>query len=268
MSDPKRLLEGGTELEMAVLGSARGDTPPRDLDRRVYAALGVGAAAVGLGMAPTTTAAAAKGAPLLLSGVSGLAKWIAIALLGGVAVVGAATAAHVRSASRPALIAPSSGAATAAETVARYGGGLGPALSSPAVVAPPPSANPDVPSGAPSPSKPAAPVVVPSPMPSPVALAAPAASARPDDLAEELSVLERARGALDAKDSARTIAELDRHDLAYPHGGLAAEALALRIEAYAQRGDDARVTELAGRFLSAYPSHPYARHLGSRVVAH
>src|SRR5262249_36945392 len=67
---------------------------------------------------------------------------------------------------------------------------------------------------------------------------APAPAADPASaLKSEIAVLDRARAALRAKDSATALAELDRHRLEFPGGALAQEATVLRIEALVARGD-------------------------------
>jgi hypothetical protein len=66
MTDPKRLLEAGTDLEMRLLSSATDDAPSQGLERRVQAALGIGSIALGAGTASTTAAAAIEGDPALV----------------------------------------------------------------------------------------------------------------------------------------------------------------------------------------------------------
>jgi outer membrane protein assembly factor BamD (BamD/ComL family) len=79
-----------------------------------------------------------------------------------------------------------------------------------------------------------------------------------DSLPAELRLIDEAKDALTAGDTARVIERVDRYDLAFPSPHLAAEALALRIEAYALRHDRARVQSLSDAFLASYPQHPVA----------
>ena len=135
---------------------------------------------------------------------------------------------------------------------------------------------------APRPSPPATPIQTPSPRnqtstSTPTATPAPTATATPtaiaaatatqassasvppsDDLPAELQRIDEARAALTAGDSSRVIERIDRYDLDFPSPPLAAEALALRVEAYALRRDRERVRALAQTFLTRYPQHPLA----------
>jgi hypothetical protein len=49
------------------------------------------------------------------------------------------------------------------------------------------------------------------------------------------------------------------------HGALGPEALESRIEAYALRHDDGKVSELGHAFLARYASHPLAAKVRSLV---
>jgi hypothetical protein len=290
MSDPRRLLEEGSDLEIAVLGSAHDDAAPKQLHKRLHVALGLGGAIVGAGTATTatTTAAAAtsaaKGAGLLAS--IGVAKWVSVAAIGGVAAVGAATYVEIRHVQTTALRshAPTAADSPSRSTATGSRGGTGSLPHAEAPVVVPTTTASAI--GA-SPIAPAAePATTPSAVENSAATTAAVASAAPTpsvpsvagvagtstasvpkspDLAIELAPLDAAHAALDAGDTALALSELDRHDRAFPRGRLAPEALALRIEAYAKRQDDAKVLELARTFLSRYPAHPQARRVQSFV---
>src|SRR5690349_11114720 len=79
MSEPRRLLEeGGSDVERALLRSARHDAPPAGSRRRALVALGL---AGSVGATVTTTTAASTATTALL-------KWIGVGMLGGMVTVG------------------------------------------------------------------------------------------------------------------------------------------------------------------------------------
>jgi outer membrane protein assembly factor BamD (BamD/ComL family) len=71
-------------------------------------------------------------------------------------------------------------------------------------------------------------------------------------------VLKRARAALRAGEAGRAIALLDDHSRQRSSSALEAEATLLRIEALAQLGSRREASELAARFLRAYPNSALA----------
>ncbi len=252
MSDPVRLLDGEDALAVRVLASAREDAAPRHVHRRVSVALGLGAIA---GASATTTAAAAtttaKGAALLAS--IGVAKIATVVVVAGIAAAGAA--AYVPQ--RPAAIGEAHHAAhdvsapsQSTATRPRPAPGI---AEPPATIAAPGATAQPVPS--PTPTA----VSLPTPAPTAVTTTVLAGLTPPADktgLLQELIPLDAAHAAFDAGDDALAMRHLDRHDLDYPHGQLAPEALALRVEIYARRHDDTKVDELGRRFLARYPEHP------------
>jgi hypothetical protein len=255
MTDPKRWLETGTDLEARLLASALDDAPGRSLERRVQAAVGLGGIAIGAGTASTAAAATSKAAPLLMS--FGIAKWVGILAIGTGAAVGAAVVHHevgsrkvsVGAAGVAGAVSPAVPVALATATRSRDAAPLPIPVIQPTVLpvsAPPPARVP---------APPARPASASPSLPLP---AEPTA-----DLVSELALLDGAHRALDARDTPLALATLDRHDLEFVHGDLAPESLALRIEAYAQRHDDAKVRELAQMFLSRYPTHPQSRRVQS-----
>ncbi|MBN2195218.1 MAG: hypothetical protein JW751_20540 [Polyangiaceae bacterium] len=74
-------------------------------------------------------------------------------------------------------------------------------------------------------------------------------------LSEELTALDRARGALERGQPTAALAELDAYQRA---GGrrLVEEAEVLRIEALARAGEDSAARALARRFLATHPGSP------------
>jgi hypothetical protein len=284
MSDPVRLLEGGDALEVRVLASAQDDAAPTHVRARVHAALGlavVGAAgatsstasalgAGGLGVSPNVTAAgtAGTGQSALATGLlasAGATKLAAAVLVFGLAAAGATY-----------VVTAGSGASPSRMASHPHGQACGPEKVTPVGVsvtnpAPPVSASPILPQEDETPAATAAaPAALPS-LPSlpsrPARQAAaevpstPKANVSPappplQGLVQELIPIDAARAAFDAGDTAGALRQLDRHDLDFPHGQLAPEALALRIEVYALRHDRTKVADLASTFLARYPGHP------------
>ncbi|HSO39574.1 MAG TPA: hypothetical protein VLT33_43910, partial [Labilithrix sp.] len=84
-------------------------------------------------------------------------------------------------------------------------------------------------------------------------------------LARELRSLDEARSALGRGDASGALAELDRHDRAFPSGSLRTEARVLRAEVLLARGDRAAAQRIAAELLARDPSGPHARRL--RTIA-
>ena len=68
-----------------------------------------------------------------------------------------------------------------------------------------------------------------------------------------------AKRALEAGQTAAAFAALAAHDRRFPHGMLAQEAAALRVEATARSGDRATAAALSRAFEATYPGQPPAR---------
>lgn len=86
---------------------------------------------------------------------------------------------------------------------------------------------------------------------------------RTSNLREELALLDSARSALAARDAGLALQLLDKHAGQFARGSLTPEAEALRIDAWAQRGESERVAKLSRRFLERHPAHPLAAHVAS-----
>jgi hypothetical protein len=102
---------------------------------------------------------------------------------------------------------------------------------------------------------PAAEEPVEAPAPNAARFAAPAES--PSGLASEISLLDRARSALDGGDTNAALAALDEHGAKYDTGALAEEAELLRLEALVQRGQTAAALGQGRAFLAAHPRSPH-----------
>ena len=250
MADPHRLLEEeGSPLERALLASARADRPPEASRRRVASALGlpigggIGGGA-GASAAGSASSAAAGSAGATATGSGLLAKWIAIALLGG-AMTGAALF-----------------RLTGSRETRRGGEDRGaPALA--ATAATPDATAPDA--GVTSDAAPTA--VTGQPARARVRATADAGAPEagvtrdataPDALARELALLDEARAALAGGDARAGLYWVEEHSLAFPDGVLAPEAELLRVEARLLLGERARAARGARRFLARHPNSPLA----------
>ncbi len=77
-------------------------------------------------------------------------------------------------------------------------------------------------------------------------------------LADEVAALDVARKAVLAGDPNGAITALDAHDVRFPRGALADEALVLRVESLVKRGDGVGARALAEPFLKRNPRGTYA----------
>jgi hypothetical protein len=242
MSDPTRFRDGGGgELERLVVDSVRGEGPSSRARRRVEAAIGLGAA-----ISTTTATTSALGASVKTGAGVALGKWIAIAAV--TAAAGAGAAAYVQGG------IPGHPAAPPATSAARVQPPAPPPVATVArtarsVVTPDPVA--------PS-AEPEASVAPPPPVSAPAPSAAPALT-----LGEQLQLLDEAHAALGSGDTTRALSLLDRYDREARKPALAPEVMALRVEIYARRGDDASAARLATQFLTLYGDRPEAQRVRS-----
>lgn len=239
MSEPRRLLdEGGSEDELSILRAGRADGPSPGSRQKALIALGLAGSATVV----TTAATATAGAALAESaGTVALLKWVGAGVLaglltiGGVYLDGGAPTPSPSPPPRPQVQAP-------AET---SHGGAATAPVDPAPVLP------VAPVEAPSASAPA--------RTSPVASGS---TARPmASLADEVAALDAARVALRAGDASGALRALDDCDRRFAGGMLGPEAMVLRIDALALRGDHASAKRLGEAFLAAHPRSPLASHV-------
>jgi hypothetical protein len=245
MSEPRRLLdEGGDDLAVSLLRSARHDAPSPRSRQATLAALGLGTGAAVTAAAATSTAASAATASGLAksAGTAALLTWIGVGVVGGLVTV--TTVAVVQS-PEPKREAAATIAATA------------PVAPSAAPRTPAPSAEPAAPS--------AAPVAAPEPPKTarpPASVEKQEASAKPS-LADEVASLDAARAELASGNGAGALRALDEHDRRFVGGALGPEATVLRIEALALRGDRGSAAALARAFLAAHPRSPHAARIRS-----
>jgi hypothetical protein len=250
MSAPRRLMdEGGTDLEMALLRSAKYDAPPDGALERAMVAVGVSGGIAGAG----ASAAAASGG--MLKPVSGVTQWIiellawvAIGLIGGALFTGAPTSSGHSNAAEPAttINEVSSSSASVEE-----GAGASATLATNEA-----SAETGGFESADAPNKPRQSARAQAPQQrhsSPK-------STRPT-LAEEVALLDSVRRSLATGDTTAALAALERHHRDFTGGSLGAEAAVLAIDAKAARGDRAGAARAAADFLAAYPRSPHASHI-------
>lgn len=83
-----------------------------------------------------------------------------------------------------------------------------------------------------------------------------AASAARPTLFDEQRLIESARAAMARGDAVSGLKTLDGYERSFPRGQFHPEALALRVEGVASRGDLVRARTLADAFARRYPQHP------------
>lgn len=231
--EPIRMLEeGGAEEELALLRAARSERPDAGAAGRAIAALGVLAGVTAAG----AQASAVTATPLLL----GLGKWLGAGALLGIVSAGSihvlSTPSSVARAPQEEAIVRTKEAAPRAE-VARP--------SEPAPIS------------MPAPTAPSLPLREP---PSSAERMLPPASARERTrtLAEERTLLERARAALIAGGTGEAERLLSRHAAVFRGGALGDEAQVLRIELAVARGQTSLALSLAEALLAKSPNGPHA----------
>jgi hypothetical protein len=229
---PSRIARSGDPFDRALLRAGRSDDPPRGAEERALAALGLSAE-----LAPGSVGARPGG----FSGVGWGASLKVIAVL---LVLGACGAGVWMATRRP----------------ARAGSGLpaqvsGPASApapSPASVAPASIARPAEPSGGATPPREVGASPGAAAASRPVRRAGPGAVDRAA-LSVEVTLVQDAARALAAGDAAAALRVLDTYDRKWPHGALAEEAGALRVQALQRTDRTAEARALARKLLDAHP---------------
>jgi hypothetical protein len=84
-----------------------------------------------------------------------------------------------------------------------------------------------------------------------------------DSLREQAALLDRARARIAAGDPGGSLAVLDDYDRRFPGAPLSEEALLLRIEALARRGDRSAAAALGRQFLKRYPESVHTDRLSA-----
>ncbi len=233
---PERLsAQGGTSLERRLLGAAARERPTRAASERMARAIGVAPPVI-------TGAESASGgadtvAPPTAAASAGALPWIAGALI-TVTVGGAVLA--LRPGPEP--------AATLRKPA--------PAITQPSL----PEASRMV--TAPAPPATAADATPTDPTPP---RARPSASA--SALAEQIALLDAARGAMAAGASERALETLQRYLAKYPAGSFRPEATALKIETLVRMGRTKEARSLADRFVADHKGTPLARRVSELTRA-
>jgi hypothetical protein len=266
MTDPKRLIDGpGDDFERALLRSSCGDEPAAGSLARTATALGIASVVVSSASTASGVAAAAAAGKL---GTLVIAKWVAAGLVvGGAAVAGIQLTRAEDASVPPAAVV--TGAAPATQPVAAAAQGAEPERWT--GVAEATSDREPAPRTAPQPERHSAGAARSpdrgarsDPPAQPAALArfpdapAPAARAASSSIAEEVSALDRARGAIAARQPAEALRALDEYERIAGPRVLGQEASVLRVEALLLAGDRAGAANLARRLLAAAPRSPHA----------
>jgi TolA-binding protein len=269
MTEPRRWIEEGPPQAIErLLNAAAAERPPEESMSRALTVLGVGIGTASAASAAGATtaggaAAASTGKATSVFAASALVKWGLVA--GAVTAVGvtgrAVVIAKSEQVSAPLVLAASAPKARA----------LAP-LSRTPVVLPVPAPEPAptvevVPVPGPAEPMPAVPsephAVVPphaAPAPAPVAAPAVAAPEAPMDaerLAEEVALVDQARGALARGDGAAAIAALDEYEARFTQRKFVPEALYLRMESLRKLGRTGAAQAVAQRLVAGYPKSPH-----------
>jgi hypothetical protein len=242
-TDPKPLLqEGASDFERRLLSSAVSEAPPPELVRQLERALGIVSGAPAAAAPPLAAAVAIA----RTAGIQTVPLAVKVGTLVTLVAGGLVGIVLLRSHARP-----TDGAARTPSIAAPREVPL--VVDSPSAQLPP---APSAPSAtlATSSASASAPLAAPALMPT-------SRSVRSGALHDEIALIDGARIALAAGSPARALGLLQRHDARYPHGALAPEALAVRIEALDKSGQRARARVLALAFLADHPDSPLAERI-------
>lgn len=233
---PPRIARTGEPFNRALLRAGRSDDPPRGAEDRALAALGLSArlAPGSVGTRPEGFSAVSWGASLKL-----IAVLLALGACGAGVWMGARWLARVHAGSG--LSAEVSGPASAPAPAPP------PAFAAPASVA-----RPAEPSVAATPSREVGASSGAAAASSPARRAGPAAVNRAA-LSVEVTLVQDAARALAGGDAAGALRVLDTYDRRWPHGALAEEAGALRVQALQRIDRTAEARALARKLLDAHP---------------
>ena len=239
MRDPKPLAQdGATDFERRLLMSARSEEPPPEMVRQMEQVLGIAAGAAVVA-APAVALSIAGSAPAVASTKGGLA--VLPLALKAAGVVALALAGAV---------------------------GVGVWLSRPL---PAPAPRPIAPAVHADPSAPPAVATAPAAAPAHASAASDGhavgtGAPRGSALRGEILLVDGARAALAEGAPARALRLVQRYTVRFPHGALAPEAQALRIEALAASGQPARARALARAFITEHPGSPLTERM-ARLLA-
>jgi hypothetical protein len=241
MKDPRRLLEGdGNDIERNLLEAGQAELPNSFSKRRAAIAIGaIGAASVW----PTAAGATAK---ISKAGLPVLVKLFAVGAV-GVGTLGTAGYLATRPAAPPATETTVAAPATASPAPAR------PARAT--VEAPAAAAVPVESLEVERPAETA--------RPAPVRAGATPRTAETASISEEMRVIDEARRALEAGDSAKAKRTLDAYQREHPRGTFEDEATLLKIEALSRSGKKEAAKSLARSYRASHPNSPHLRRIDS-----
>jgi hypothetical protein len=244
MNDPERLLDGDSEspLVRTMISAARDEQPPERALQRTLLAVGAGVAVLGASAAAGGASIGATSSAIQATTTTSfglIAKWLGIGASAGLLTAGAALQVEQHFADRP---TPRLTAAPPAAVEAAPANQAG----APRPIAP---TQRDPEPGAKQPAKARPPALAPS---------EPLLEEDDPSLNAEVAALDRARKALASGNSERALAELGAYNKEFPAGRLGPEALFLRMEAAAHRGDHAAAESAARQLLASHPNSPHA----------
>jgi hypothetical protein len=125
------------------------------------------------------------------------------------------------------------------------------------LMSPPPAPQESPPAAQISPPAPAAAAVEPGQR----SVAPPSPPASPDQIREEIRLLDAARASLQARAPRSALDHLDRYGRRFPRGAFGPEAAALRIEALVRDGQGRQAAGLAARFRAEHPDSPLVKRI-------
>jgi hypothetical protein len=264
---PPLVESSSSERARQLLRAARADGPRSGAAGRALSALGVaGTAATAAGVAGASVGA--SGAGVVAGSAASLpmiaAKWLLVGTLSGLALASSAT--FVFSKHEPArtptpqLVAPRESPPTGAANAARAETDSASADAAPqaaAVKAPKTTASVVASTGA-------------AATPEPFAAPSQGAFESPEQskLLRDVALLDDARRALKAGDTARALTLITRYDTERQTHVLDREAQLLRIDVLVARGEHARARDVARAYLAAFPSDTHAERLRALVSEH
>lgn len=253
MSDPKRLLDEGSPFLRSVLGSLDDEAPPRDLDRKILAAMAAVPTATASASATASATTSAAGATTASSWLRPRAIFGAVAAVGvGVALVAAlGTSDRLSPASdvAPAPVAPP------ARVEATSPPPLVPAPETTVFGVSPDSLPTAAPTVARPPATPSAAMVAPS-------TAKPSlAGLETASIEREVQLLDHVKAALGSGSAASALGGLDAYDAEFPRGTLKTEATVLRVRALLLGGDRAGAEAVGEAFLASQPNGVHAKRI-------
>jgi hypothetical protein len=237
VSNLKLVPDDPTPLEKMLLDASRAELPSEDHKARLRAVLGIGVPLSGPLAAPAPAQATPTAAPPAAAvAKSTTAVKVAVGL-GTLVVAGMlwlTRETDVTSVPPPPVVAA-----------------VAPVVAAPAPV--PPAAGSAAVSPLPA-------VQGASAAPRPRGNAAPV-SAAPEDLSEQIRLIEAARSGVASRDAKAALAALDSYAAKFSRGSFGQEAMVLRIRALDQAGDFARATALAKSFVARFPKSPHVARL-------